>query len=193
MSKVYVDGLMVVNKFIGASDADIIDCASELSEDSEVVIGIDAPFSYNPGGGLRDSDKSLKKEAIAAGMKPGSVMPPTFNRMVYLTLRGVVLTRSLAAISGKIRIVEVHPGASMVLRGAPLDSVLNYKSRVGDVDLLMEWLQSEGVNHIEKEAKLTDHYVDACAAALAAWKWQLRESVWLHQAEPPRHPYDFAC
>lgn len=30
-------------------------------------------------------------------------------------------------------------------------------------------------------------------SALAAWHWVRGTTVWLHEADPPLHPYDFAC
>jgi hypothetical protein len=53
-------------------------CAHE-----EVVVGIDAPLSYAVGGGDRPADRDLRRVVIAAGMRPGPVMPPTLTRMAY--------------------------------------------------------------------------------------------------------------
>jgi uncharacterized protein len=46
-------------------------------------------------------------------MKSGSIMPPTLNRMVYLTLRGIKLSREIEKLNAaySISLVEVHPGA----------------------------------------------------------------------------------
>jgi len=40
---------------------------------------------------------------------------------------------------------------------------------------------------------MDDHTVAACAAALAAWDWSRGKGRWVHPADPPAHPYDFAC
>ncbi|MBN1513416.1 MAG: DUF429 domain-containing protein [Phycisphaerae bacterium] len=76
----------------GATDAIIRDAVSGLAAGDEVTVGLDAPLSYNPGGGERPCDGDLRRRLVAVGMHPGSVMAPTMTRMVYLTLRGIVAT-----------------------------------------------------------------------------------------------------
>ncbi len=177
------------------TDEAIFRLAKELSSSSDVVVGIDAPLSYNLGGGDRPADKKLRKRAIEFGMHPGSIMPPTMTRMVYLTVRGMAVARLLESIenTSTIKIVEVHPGAAMALRGAELEQVLGLKKDSSARQKLLEWLQWEGLKGITKERMPDDHYVAACASALAAWKWHSNESVWLERACPPYHPYDYAC
>ncbi|WP_260631697.1 DUF429 domain-containing protein [Neobacillus niacini] len=94
-------------------DFEIIEEIHAQSQLDEVVIGMDAPLSYQDGGGDRLGDKQLRQFIVSIGMKSGSIMPPTFNRMVYLTLRGIKLTREIENLTSKnpISIVEVHPGA----------------------------------------------------------------------------------
>jgi len=58
---------------------------------------------------------------------------------------------------------------------------------------LLEWLEQQGLKNASEIDKPTDHYVAACSAALAAWKWKKGESVWLHLADPPFHPFDYVC
>jgi hypothetical protein len=50
-----------------------------------------------------------------------------------------------------------------------------------------------GLKWIARKETITDHYVAASAAALAAWKWSLWETIWCYPAHLPHHPYDFAC
>ena len=179
---------------LGATDTEIFDSVTELARQSEVAVGIDAPLSYNLGGGDRSSDADLRQHAIKAGLHPGSIMPPTMNRMVYLTLRGVSLARLLLTIQGNpTRITEVHPGATMALRGAPVDAIRSFKNSEEARGQLLDWLERQGLGSAATAKEPSDHYVAACAAALAAWKWQSGESVWLHRAEPPIHPFDYAC
>lgn len=181
----------------GATDKGILDCVSRYAVGSKVVVGVDAPLSYNPGGGLRLSDKSLRKVTRAAGMKVGSVMPPTMNRMAYLTLRGTVVARMLETIDGEVDIVEVHPGAAMALRDADIGDVLDYKNEISARQGLLRWLVAQGLEGVGDgvvgKRDLSAHGVDACAAALAAWKWVGGDAVWCQRADPPMHPYDFAC
>jgi len=178
----------------GAGDEAIIDLVARLLDEGPVAVGLDAPLSYNPGGGHRQSDKELRKLTSAAGMKPGSVMPPTLNRMIYLTARGISIARALESLSGnRLKIVEVHPGATLALRGALISSVLSMKSEIDSRRELVRWLDSQNVPEVTEMKNPTDHYVAACAAALSAWKWSNNEAVWIHPARPPLHPYDFAA
>ena len=113
-----------------AGDVEILELVAQLSLQAPVVVGLDAPLSYEPGGGLRQRDRSLRERIVERGMRHGSVMPPTFNRMAYLTLRGLGVSRLLATLDPvRVRVLEVHPGAAFCLRGAPLDSVLAWKKR----------------------------------------------------------------
>ena len=129
-------------------------------------------------------------------MRPGTVIPPTAPRMVYLTLRGISIVRLLVGFCTKEpRIVEVHPTAAMALRGAPVDDVMNFKGEgAGTVRRsLLAWLEERGLRGVSSLPDSSDHLVAACAAALAAWEWSVGESGWRAPAEPPFHPYDFAC
>ena len=178
----------------GVTDLSIYDAIAENSTNVRVIIGIDAPLSYNPGGGDRKSDKDLRKHIIAKGMPSGSVMPPTLNKMAYLTLRGISVCRFLESHPNKkINILEVHPSGAMALRGAPIKSIRKMKSSTRAKQTLLHWLENQGFNGINLSGSVSDHYVAACAAALAAWKWHLGESVWVFKSEMPFHPYDFVC
>ena len=122
-------------------------------------------------------------------------MPPTMIRMVYLTLRGVALTRTLESLKPDrdLQIVEVHPGACMLLRGAPAQDVTGFKRRPACRRRLLGWLEEKGIKGTGLKDSVSDHFVAACGAALGAWHWGLGRSVWRFPAEPPQHPYDFAC
>lgn len=88
----------------GASDTEILNLVPE-----DAVVGLDAPLSYSMSGGSRESDVALRKLTIEHGLHPGTVMAPSAPRMVYLTLRGVALTRLLEQERKRARLVEVHP------------------------------------------------------------------------------------
>jgi len=79
-----------------AGDPEILKLITELAGDTSVVVGLDAPLSCQPGGGLRECDRSLRQRVVKSGMRHGAVMPPTFNRMAYLTLRVWASRGSLA-------------------------------------------------------------------------------------------------
>ena len=188
------DGLRFGQAVHGATDRQIVELVSGLGKDARVVVGIDAPLSYNAGGGDRASDKELRGLVHQKGSRVG-VMPPTLIRMVYLTLRGIALTRMLESLRPQVNIhlVEVHPGASMVLRGASLKDVAAFKRELAARLRLLEWLESMGLNELPRAEEISDHFVAACAAALAAWRWSAGSAAWCYPAQPPEHPYDFAC
>src|SRR5689334_120141 len=113
----------------GADDDQILDVISGFGQNERIVIGIDAPLSYNPKGGDRRSDSELRRLVHAQGGHVG-IMPPTLIRMVYLTLRGLHVTRLLEALKPQydLGIVEIHPGACMILRGADPGDVRTFKT-----------------------------------------------------------------
>lgn len=178
----------------GADDDQIIEAISSLGKRDRINVGIDAPLSYNSNGGDRPSDKALRRLVQSHGGGVG-IMPPTMIRMVYLTLRGIRLTRLLELLKPEydLKIVEVHPGACMLLRGANTDDVRKFKRDESARGRLLDWLGKMGLRGISREEAITDHYVAACAAALGTWQWSLGKSVWYFQSNPPHHPYDFAC
>jgi uncharacterized protein len=178
----------------GADDNQILEVVSGLGQNERIVIGIDAPLSYNPMGGDRPSDSELRRLVHAQGGRVG-VMPPTMIRMVYLTLRGLQLTRLLESLKPQydLSIVEVHPGACMILRGADAGDIRKFKSESFARGHLLDWLGTKGLKGIFSAETVTDHYVAACAAALGAWQWSLGKSIWRYALNLPHHPYDFAC
>jgi uncharacterized protein len=177
----------------GADDDQILDVISDLGQNERIVIGIDAPLSYNPKGGDRLSDSELRHLVHAQGGRVG-IMPPTMIRMVYLTLRGLQLTRLLESLKPQydLNIVEVHPGACMILRGAYAGDVRKFKTESLARGHLLDWLGTKRLKGISLAEIVTDHYIAACAAALGAWQWSLGKSLWCFPANLPHHPYDFA-
>lgn len=187
-------GYLTAYKYLqGADDKDICNFVNILLAEGDIVAGIDAPLSYNIGGGDRPADADLRNKIVTAGLRSGSVMTPTMTRMVYLTLRGISLARLLLALNEKIKIVEVHPGAVMALRGAPAEDAAAFKINMISRRKLLEWLEKQGLKKAGDIKNPSDHYVAACAAALAAWKWYQHKSVWIFEAEQPFHPFDYAC
>ncbi|WP_071394841.1 DUF429 domain-containing protein [Bacillus tuaregi] len=183
------------------SDEEILKEISDQAQLGEVIIGIDAPLSYEDGGGDRESDRALRKFIVGIGMKPGSIMPPTLNRMVYLTLRGIKLSREIAAqvksSPHPISIVEVHPGSVIGSRLSAIDFdyVLTYKQDVKVRNLLLGWFELQQLLGIPLSVAEQSHSIDACAAALGAWHWKdaAFTPTWSFPAKPPLHPYDFCC
>jgi len=178
----------------GADDDEILTAICSLGQKEKIAVGIDAPLSYNLKGGDRPSDSELRRLVLERGGRVG-IMPPTMIRMVYLTLRGVTLTRLLESLQPKfdLGIVEVHPGACMLLRGADAGDVRTFKTEPSARGRLLNWLETKGIRGIVRADPVSDHYVAACGAALAAWQWGLGKSVWCFASNLPHHPYDFAC
>lgn len=184
------DGQLVCESLtFGATDVEIV----ESLVPPDAVIGIDAPLSYCPTGGSRTSDTLLREQVVPIGLPPGSVMAPSAPRMSYLTLRGISLTRMLVEWRPTAQIVEVHPASAFALRGAEIDDVRALKKSSEARTRLLGWLKNRGLNGIESTAAESDHMIAACAAALSAWKWSLDDCEWVYRAEPPDHPFDFAC
>ncbi|MEH7505069.1 DUF429 domain-containing protein [Neobacillus drentensis] len=180
-------------------DLDILKEIQEQCQIDEVVIGIDAPLSYQDGGGDRQGDKQLREFIVSLGMKPGSIMPPTLNRMVYLTLRGIKLSREIGNLttSYPISIVEVHPGAVIGSRISQneLEYVLSYKQSISARGWIRDWLGEQKLTELPVFIDEESHLIDACAAALGAWHWKdpSLQPKWLFPGNPPLHPYDYCC
>jgi uncharacterized protein len=176
-----------------AADDAIYQLAAGLGKLDNLTVGIDAPLSYNPGGGDRPSDAALRRLVRQKGR--AGIMPPTLIRMVYLTLRGMAVARMLESLRPQLvlRLVEVHPGAAMLLRDAPSADVAAFKVDGGARIRLLDWLASMGLQDIPRSGAPSDHFVAACAASLAAWQWAIGRPAWRAPAQPPAHPYDFAC
>lgn len=188
------NALHYLNSLVGADDRAIFDLVSEIWRTNETVVGLDAPLSYNIGGGDRDRDAQLRRLIVAAGLASGSVMTPTMTKMSYLTLRGISVARSLEFLKPKPpRIVEVHPGASLALRGASVKDIRRLKEDSSARLNILRFLEGQGLVGVVNVGITSHHLISACAAALSTWAWSSGNTVWIAQAEPPYHPYDFAC
>lgn len=165
----------------------------------EIIIGIDAPLSYQDGGGDRPQDKSLRNFIKEYGLSGSSIMPPTLTKMVYLTLRGVSLTRRIMnmAEAEKIRMVEVHPGAAIGTRIGPahIFHALHYKKEIQSRYYILDWFQSNGLKNLPADITETSHQIDACGAALAAWYWgdPTKKPSWHWEHVTPEHPFEMCC
>ncbi len=188
----YTDRLEYIGHYEHCSDADIVRLLEKASSHLHVTIGLDAPLSYQDGGGDRMSDRSLRKVLMGAGMPSGTVMTPTMTRMAYLTLRGITIARLLRSLHADANIVEVHPHGSMALAGAPIELVRTMKAEAASRQGLAHWLGSQGLARLP-EGPHSDHVIASIGCAFAAWLWQTGRSTWKAAAIPPHHPFDFAC
>jgi len=179
-----------------AGDQELLEIFLSQNLDSKLFIGIDAPLSYQPGGGDRTGDRQLRNLLTQHGLPSGTVMTPTMTRMAYLTLRGISVVRLLETnlnISSPLSIAEVHPGGALLLHGAPLDFVLTFKHSQKIRSQLLTWLEDQSLSGTRTLPADSDHLVAACGAALAAWKWAAGKPAWLFPADPPFHPYPIIC
>jgi len=159
---------------------------------SELITGIDAPLSYNPGGGDRPGDKELRNILKGQGLQPGTIMPPTLTKMVYLTMRGISLARLLGIILPGIKIAEVHPAGSMVLNGFDPGLVREIKRDAhAREEILLRMEEIFRFRNFHETAD--DHYIASLGALLAARGLAVNEVMWLKKAEPPVHPFDYLC
>lgn len=192
---VKVDKLHLDEIIVGASDQVVIDKLIELHEEECVTIGMDAPLSYQDGGGDRPQDKGLRKFMKECGLNGSSVMPPTLTRMAYLTLRGVALTRRIK-MDQRLRhftVVEVHPGAAIGSRMPDVANALMYKREEDSRVAVVDWLQAFGLSGLPDELHMETHTVDACAAALAAWCYEKGTSTWIWDDVSDAHPFVLCC
>jgi len=207
----------------GVGDLDILRLCDVAAATAvrKIVVGLDAPLSYNPGGGDRPADAALRRRLAAAGLKPATVMTPTMTRMAYLTLRGVVVARLLSSWAAELPgtelvIYEVHPGGVMALCGAAPEDVRALKVDAAARLRLCDWFQTEGTLDIgaggaglaaregagraaadkaatPESSVPSDHAIAATAAALGAWNAACGRPAWLYPAEPPLHPFAVCC
>lgn len=209
--RVSVDGTGLIGERFesGLKDAQLLAILAEVRADSDepMVIGLDSPLSYQDGGGGRASDTALRNRIKAIGMHPSSIMSPFY--ISSLTMRGMHVARNLDA---GIQLVEVHPGATvglhMTVRGGDVapyrvpDCVVRYKQDskldramvIAARQHIVMWMeQVMGMAGIPLETPETTHQVDACGAALAAWKYATGQAVWSYPAVLPQHPYPYSC
>ncbi|MCH6264588.1 MULTISPECIES: DUF429 domain-containing protein [Neobacillus] len=191
--------LKFIKQLSNIGDLEILNEVMHQSQNDEVVIGIDAPLSYQDGGGDRPGDKELRQYIVSLGMKSGSIMPPTFNRMVYLTLRGIKLSREIGNLKTEnpISMVEVHPGAVIGSRisRSNLEYVLSYKQDLAARTFIRKWFKEQKLTDLPVGIEEESHSIDACAAALGAWHWRDKQfrPKWSLPANLPLHPYDYCC
>lgn len=193
------DGALYFDTLIeDASDRTILSTIETAAKEGRVIVGIDAPLSYQDGGGYRPQDKLLSEFMKQNGLSSHSVMAPTLTKMAYLTLRGIALSRSIISMNNaNIHLVEVHPGAVI---GTRLDSTLrhhalNYKKQKVSLEYIFHWFKTQGMHQLSPSIMHSTHTLDACAAALGAWCWydnQL-EAKWVYNQTSTAHPFEYCC
>ncbi|WP_394232204.1 DUF429 domain-containing protein [Niallia oryzisoli] len=192
------DDLVLAEYMVNCDDEKILSTIFSYTA-HDIIIGIDAPLSYQDGGGDRPQDKCLRDFIKGNGLSGSSIMPPTLTKMVYLTLRGISLTRRIRNIkeAKQIKLVEVHPGAAIGTRIEPdlLSHALNYKKNIQSRYVIFDWFHTVGLKNLPDILTETSHQIDACAAALAAWHWghPAKRPVWRWEHVTPAHPFEVCC
>lgn len=193
------DRLFFEDMVVDVSDEMMVSTIIAAASEEDVVVGIDAPLSYQDGGGDRPQDKSIRQFIKSFGLSGSSIMPPTLTKMVYITLRAISLSRRIMACNDfkKIRLVEVHPGAAIGVRIGEEDlyHALNYKKYLASRKVIFDWFKTIGFSGLPDEISFVSHQIDSCGAALAAWHWAdpTNPPKWLWNETSPEHPFEYCC
>ena len=166
------------------SDQSIYDIAKEYPN---ACICIDAPLSYSETGGFRASDHSLRKHLNDRGFTKIGLMAPTYNRMIYLTARGIRLTRLLSSLP-ICNIYESHPGAFLALSSYNYEDVIAIKSESTALQKLAAAIEEKGYQFNQRIEN--DHQLMAVACALSGEQHLKGQSNW-HWPDTNIDAYDF--
>ena len=167
-----------VNIHCGCSDMDIVQILAPYLGKAAVFIALDAPLTYQEGGGYRDVDRALRQHLNQNGFPKIGVMAPTMTKMVYLTVRGLRLKELLGALP-QTSLFETHPGASLLFSGADYDTVCTIKSDPQALATITRFLKQQ----IAFEQPITqDHQAMAIAALLSAKRAALGQTYWRFQS-----------
>lgn len=175
------DGTQVTSQS-GVSDQDIVNFLQQFDANRPILIAIDAPLTYQEGGGYRDVDRVLRKTLNARGFSKIGVMAPTMTKMVYLTLRGLRL-RELCSSFDNIAVFETHPGAALVFDQVDYSSVTQIKTQPTVIELI--WRKLTG-RYVFLESVLmpqNDHQLMAIAAMLSAYRYQNHQALLHFESE----------
>jgi len=181
------------NVRLGLDDGDILDRTADLHDRSDdLFVALDAPLSYNQGGGHRPSDRALRDELASRGHSINSVMPPTMTRMAYLSLRGISLARSLER-TVEAAIVEAHPTSAMLFRDLPESAAADIADSADARRTVATRLTGCDAHDLPATLLQSDHTVAALAAATAGADFARGTPRWHFEADPPHHPYALVC
>ena len=156
----------------GCSDAAIIQWAKQSRQ--PLVLFIDAPLSYQDGGGYRPCDSELRRFLNAQGFARVGVMAPTMTKMVYLTLRGISLAQQLTQLG--VTVIETHPGASLLLSGMAAEQVYALKTSPSALKAIQSHWQGKGIEF--HQTLTSDHQIMAVQSLLTAERWMAGQTYW---------------
>ncbi len=180
-----MEGPVLTHCSSGWSDKDIL---AFISRFRQCTVCIDAPLSYMDGGGYRPCDGHLKNLLVEKGFNHIGVMPPTFNKMVYITLRGMHLASELSQRK-LVSVIEVHPGAHYALEGYDFHALTSIKQDAAAMKKLLRQLHGRVEIHpgIKPE---NDNEFMAVGCALAAYRDMTSGPNWCCEATKD-NPYRF--
>lgn len=158
---------------IDLTDSQIIDFLQPFTANRNVFVAIDAPLTYQEGGGYRDLDRVLRQHLNSHGFAKIGVMAPTMTKMAYLTLRGLRIRELLQQIPN-IELYETHPGAALVFSNIDYQQVIAVKSCENSRKHILEELT--GRYQLPELSVESDHELMAISAMLSA-KRKVEENI----------------
>lgn len=185
---VFNDYLNSICLFSGQSDKELLEKQQIFKP---LAIGIDAPLSYQDGGGYRSGDLALRAFLNVNGFSGLGVMAPTYNRMVYLTLRGITLANLFRQESNEVFLYEVHPGGYLAVSGYPYKSIQKLKDNCDARNHIFEELVLK--ENLKVGPRLnSDHDIMAMACALAVREQQQNKNRWCFD-QTEDQPFPIIC
>lgn len=161
------------------NDSQIYEFLQQYATNYQIFIAVDAPLTYNEGGGYREVDRAVREHLNAHGFSKIGVMAPTMTKMAYLTLRGLRI-RELCGLLPNVQLFETHPGASLVLDSISYEMVTQIKSM--PQARLAVWEALTGRYRFLNGLKSTkiannDHELMAIAAMLSAFRFAHHQTL----------------
>ena len=172
-------------------DTELVEWIYKEAGENPGTIAVDAPLSYQPGGGLRESDRQLRRFVKEQNIYAG-IMPPTLTRMVYITLRGMNIARIVQSTRPEMTVLENHPGTTLQLHGMPRKLVQSMKKDPEARANMVEFLRAE-IDDLPVNLAQTDHALAACGCILAADDYIRGKCAWTYDHQTLQHPYRFVC
>lgn len=169
------DGNQIILKS-DLSDAQIYEFLQQFDSSCGVFVAIDAPLTYNEGGGYRDVDRALRKALNDKGFNKLGVMAPTMTKMVYLTLRGMRLREYCSQLLN-VEIFETHPGGALVLDQVDYQDVLQVKTQPDAIQRIWQNLTGRYPFIKSLQPPQNDHQLMATAAMLSVYRYGNQQAL----------------
>lgn len=171
-----------ITLYNNCNDQKITEILQQLPSDQAVFIAVDAPLSYQDGGGFRDIDRALRQHLNQQGFKKIGVMAPTMTRMAYLTLRGLRL-KEVCREFVQVQLFETHPGAALVCSGINYELVQKIKNEPQAIQRITKQLAARLPKNITLPKMASDHDLMALSAMLSAYNLSRNLPNWRISSE----------